>query len=196
MRKPKNCVLAQADTAMKEHALTDSVINQVNRQSGVTLIELVITIVVVGIAMSALISSLSTGIANSASPLWEGKALELSQAYLDEIIAMKYDENTPSGGSDLANASVSCTAAGFNDGESRALFDDVDDYHNLSDSPPVLIDSTIDMSEYANYSVDVQVACAGTEVGLNNDESAKRIRVTVTVPGGESRSVAIYKGNF
>lgn len=165
-------------------------------QLGVTLVELIITIVVIGIAMSALITALSTGIANSSAPLWEGKALELSQAYLDEILAMKFDHLSTSGGGKINEASVSCTAANFSDSEVRANFNDVDDYHNLSDAPPVLIDSTINMSEYANYSVTAQVACAGTELGLANNESAKRIQITVTVPGGESRSVSIYRGNF
>lgn len=165
-----------------------------SRSTGVTLVELVITIVVIGIAMSALISSLSTGIANSSTPLWEGKALELSQAYLDEIQAMKFDENSAVGGGVLS--SVECNAANFNDGETRALYDDVDDYHGLTDSPPVLIDSTISMAEYTNYSVSVQVSCAGGDLGLSNTDSAKRITVIVTVPGGESRSVAFFKGNF
>ena len=165
-----------------------------SRCKGVTLVELVITIVVIGIAMSALISSLSTGIANSSTPLWEGKALELSQAYLDEIQAMKFDESSAIGGGELA--SVECNSANFDDGETRALYDDVDDYHGLTDAPPVLIDSTISMAEYANYSVSVQVSCAGGDLGLANSDSAKRITVIVTVPGGESRSVAFYKGNF
>jgi MSHA pilin protein MshD len=167
-----------------------------SRQNGVTLIELIITIVVIGIAMSGLISALSTGIVNSSTPLWESKALELSQAYLDEIQAMRFDEDTATGGGQMDNASVSCTAAAFDDSEARALFDDVDDYHDLTDAPPELIEAAIDMAEYVNYEVTVQVACAGTDLGLNNNALAKRITVTVEVPGGETRSVAIYKGNF
>jgi MSHA pilin protein MshD len=202
------CALAQADMLMKDCAVTKAVphgtVYQVgkpvspdsSRQSGVTLIELIITIVVIGIAMSALVSSLSTGIANSSTPLWEGKALELSQAYLDEIQAMKFDEDTALGGGELSGASVHCTVASFDDSEVRSLFDDVDDYHNLTDAPPQLIDSAINMDEYANYSVSVQVACAGTDLGLVNNSSAKRITVLVSVPGGELRSVSFYKGNF
>lgn len=188
--------LAQVDMPMKDCAATKHFSNRLNAQQGVTLVELIITIVVIGIAMSALISALSTGIVNSSTPLWEGKALELSQAYLDEIQAMKFDEDTALGGGELAAGSVKCTVAGFDDSEARVLFDDVDDYHNLTDAPPILIDSTINMDEYASYSVLVQVACAGTELGLANNTSAKRVTVTVTVPGGESRSVAYYKGNF
>jgi MSHA pilin protein MshD len=181
---------------MRDYVKTKPSAHHSNRQNGVTLIELVITIVVIGIAMSGLISALSTGIVNSSTPLWESKALALSQAYLDEIQAMRFDEQTPIGGGELANASVNCTAAAFDDSEARDSFDDVDDYHGLSDAPPGLIEAGINMAEYANYEVTVQVACAGTDLGLSDDALAKRITVSVTVPGGESRSVAIYKGNF
>ena len=163
-------------------------------QSGVTLIELIITIVVMGIALAALVSSLSVGIGRSAQPMWEGKALELSQAYLDEILAMAFDDQTPVGGDEVLAGQNPCTFS--DDGQSRELYDDVDDYHGVSDAPPVLIDSTIDMSRYANYQVDISVACAGTDLGLDSNDMAKRITVTVSVPSGETRSVAIYKGNY
>lgn len=163
-------------------------------QAGVTLVELVITIVVVGIALSALISALTTGITNSTIPLWESKALTLSQAYLDEISAMRFDDQTPVGGGEVDAGVSPCSLS--TEGQSRASFDDVDDYNGVSDTPPILIDSTIDMAEYASYQVDVFVVCAGSELGLSTNNLAKRITVTVQTPTGDSRSVAIYKGNF
>ena len=160
-------------------------------QKGVTLIEMVITIVILGIALSALISSLSSGISQSATPLWESRSLELTQAYLDEILAMKFDGTQPLGG-----GVVSGVCAISTDGQSRANFDDVDDYDGLNDSPPQLIESSLDMSTYSDFSVLVSVSCSGTELNLSDDAYAKRIVVTVNVPGGQSRSVAVYKGNF
>lgn len=160
-------------------------------QKGVTLIEMVITIVILGIALSALISSLSSGISQSATPLWESRSLELTQAYLDEILAMKFDGTQPLGG-----GVVSGVCAISTDGQSRANFDDVDDYDGLNDSPPQLIETSLDMSTYSDFSVLVSVSCSGTELNLSDDAFAKRIVVTVNVPGGQSRSVAVYKGNF
>lgn len=160
-------------------------------QKGVTLIEMVITIVILGIALSALISSLSSGISQSATPLWESRSLELTQAYLDEILAMKFDGAQPLGG-----GVVSGVCAISTDGQSRANYDDVDDYDGLNDSPPQLIETSLDMSTYSDFSVLVSVSCSGTELNLSDDAFAKRIVVTVNVPGGQSRSVAVYKGNF
>ena len=176
------------------HKPTRKNIAIVKSQGGVTLIELIITIVIIGIALSALVSALTTGISRSAQPMLEGKALELSQAYLDEIQAMRFDDQSPVGGSPVLAADSPCTVS--NEGQARAAFDDVDDYNGVNDSPPVLIETSIDMSTYAGFQVTVDVACAGTELGLVSNELAKRINVTVVLPSGESRDVAIYKGNF
>jgi len=162
-----------------------------SKQKGVTLIEMVITIVVLGIALSALISSLSSGISQSATPLWESRSLELTQAYLDEILAMKFDGTQPLGGGVVAGA---CSIS--SDGQTRVNYDDVDDYDGLNDSPPQLIETSLDMSSYTDFSVLVSVTCSGTELALSDDAYAKRIVVTVNVPGGQTRSVAVYKGNF
>lgn len=163
-------------------------------QLGVTLVELIITIVVLGIALSTLVSALSDGVSQSSAPLWEAKTLELQQAYLDEILAMQFDDAGTAGGGEVSLASAPCVLS--TEGQSRSQFDDVDDYHNLTDKPPVLIEAGIDMSQYAQYSVSVQVACAGSELGLSENRLAKRILVTVVAPGGQSRNVTVYKGNF
>lgn len=166
----------------------------INGQYGVTFIELTITIVILGIAMSALVSALSTGISRSAQPMLEAKALELSQAYLDEIQSMRFDDQSPIGGGAVTADSDPCTLS--SEGQTRAFFDDVDDYHGLVDSPPVFIESSINMNAYSGFQVMVSVACAGTELGLDSIELSKRINITVVLPTGESRDMAIYKGNF
>jgi MSHA pilin protein MshD len=166
---------------------------------------LVITIVVLGIALSALVSALATGIGRSAQPMWEGKALELTQAYLDNILAKKFDDKTPVGGGQVLLADSPCTIE--NEAQDRVLFDDVDDYHGVSDKPPVLTDADVDMTaqmeaSYKNYQVDITVVCAGTQLGTTNaslltdNTLAKRITVSVSVPSGEVRSVSVYKGNY
>jgi len=192
--------LFPVQTGLLTHAPLSPPSSKLIKQRGLTLIELVITIVVLGIALSALVSALTTGIGRSAQPMWEGKALELTQAYLDEILAKKFDDQTPLGGGQVLVAASPCTAS--NEGQARLLFDDVDDYHGVTDAPPVLTDTGVDMSRYANYQVDITVACAGTQLGSSNaslltdNTLAKRITVSVSVPSGEVRNVSVYKGNF
>lgn len=159
------------------------------QQGGVTLVELVITIIIISVAVAGVMTAFSYSVGRSADPLWQTKAMRLAQLYLDEILTKPYDEDTPAGG--LPPYSGACRVG--SDGESRAAFDDVDDYDGVDDQPPVLLSGTVD--DYSNYRVQVSVACAGGDVGLNNGD-AKRITVTVTPPGLPSQPFAVYRGHY
>lgn len=67
-------------------------------QKGFTLIETVVFIVVVSVALAGIASLFRTNIQNSVTPLIRERALALAQAYMDEILAKRWDENTPVGG--------------------------------------------------------------------------------------------------
>lgn len=87
------------------------------KQSGVTLIELIISIVIVTIAVGAILGTLSTTAASSADPMLRHQAVAIAEAYLEEILLKPFAD--PDG----------------IDGEAvRAAFDDVDDYNGLADS--------------------------------------------------------------
>jgi len=166
----------------------------VNHKQGFTFIEMIITIVIVGIALSALTSALSTSVVQGAAPIVEGKALALAQAYIDEVLPLKFDDQSPLEGGEVATAESPCTIS--NEGQSRAQFDDVDDYNGVTDSPPFLLQPSFDMSQYANYSVSVSVNCAGLEAGLSANHLLKRISVTITTPENNQRVLSVYRGNF
>jgi MSHA pilin protein MshD len=159
------------------------------RSKGFSLIELVITIVVLGIALSALSSSLFSGVGRGADPLWQSKATQLSQAYLDEILAMRYQENSPLGG----GAVGSCSIAGAETGESsRSLFDDVDDYNGLSETATFLDGSTT--SSYSGYSVSIVVSC-DDHLGASSTNT-KLITLTVTTPTNQSLVFAAMRADL
>lgn len=177
------------------------------KQRGVTLIELVICIALLGIAASAMLTAFGNMMAASSDPLWHNKSLKLGQLYLDEILAKAYDESTPLGGLPAFTA-IDCTARGPDDGSGgadeidegndRELFDDVDDYDGVADKPPLSLIGNLDDS-YLNYSVKVTVECAGTSVGASVDNQAKKITVHIVAPNQDPDRPMVfsaYKGNY
>lgn len=160
-----------------------------NKQLGFSLIEMVITIVVLGIALTALSSSLFSGVGKNADPLWQTKATQLSQAYLDEILAMKYQEDSPIEGGSVG----SCTISGPETSETdREKFDDVDDYDGLVETASFL-DSTVS-SIYSGYSVSIQVACENHQGDASNN--SKLIQLTITSPTNESLVFSAFRADL
>lgn len=87
------------------------------QQRGVTIIELLVSIVIVAIAASTVLGVLSMTTAASADPMIRHQATAIAEAYLEEILLKPLTD--PDGV----------------DGEvARADFDDLDDYDGLADA--------------------------------------------------------------
>lgn len=86
--------------------------------AGFTLIEIIVTLVIVGIAATALMSVFANLVRSSADPAIQQQAISVAEAYIEEIASKAYADPD-----------------GIETGESRASFDDVDDYHNLTGAP-------------------------------------------------------------
>lgn len=142
-------------------------------QQGISLLELVVFIVVVSIALSVLMGAYQQATRANVDPLIRVRALEAAQSKLDEIMALKYDEQTPSGGVPACSSSGAGIAA-CNDNPD-ANMNDVDDFHGFSDSP------------YTGYSRQVTVVASS---------NIKLITVSVTMPNGDSLSLAAERANF
>lgn len=179
---------------MKDYAYPEQTY-KIIKTKGFSLIELVITIVIIGIALTALTSSLFSGVGRNADPLWQAKATHLSQAYLDEILAMRYQEDSPIGGGSVGSCSIDGaeTGSGIGEGESsRSLFDDVDDYHGLTESAGFLDEIT--SPSYSGYSVSVEVTCVGsTNTSSNN---SKLIAVTIRSPINQSLVFSVFRADL
>lgn len=128
------------------------------KAAGFTLIELVLTIVILGFSVVVIIPFFSA-ITHSPDPVLREKAMVLAQAMMDEIIAKKWDANSPNGGNPPICTSESknqaarpsldpgcnfpgtgpvASAIGREGGEpaganNRASWDDVDDYNGVSE---------------------------------------------------------------
>lgn len=170
------------------------------KQKGVTLIELVISIVILSIAVVAVMSSFGYSISHSADPLWRNKTLKLAQLYFDEILAKNFDDQTPVGGAPVVvnpNCAVTYLGPDTHGGslETREDYNDVDDYNGLSESPPLSLLGSLD-SSYDSYSVSVSVICDGNTVSASGINQAKKIMLSITPPGEDAFTFAAYKGNF
>ena len=196
------------------------------RQSGVTLIELVLTIVLLAIALVGVTLGIQMATSRSADTTLEVRAVALAQAYLDEILGKRYDERTPSNGVPPCRASAppprQCSAEiafGANYGtpvdsgeNSRARLDDVDDYHGMDEGDgqvlPLQDAEGNTRTDYENFRVQVTVRYINVGVaeeeenlGVNNeldDEfDAKLITVRVSFRGiSNDWAFSAYKSNF
>lgn len=177
-------------------------------QQGLTLIEMVATIVILSIALVSLTLMINTGLSRSADTLIELRTATLAKAYLDEILGKRFDENSANNGIPPCRApdgpggvppNRECTVEGSfgpDGGESRSSFDDVDDYTNIDEGEggggPLQDANGNTRTGYDGFRVVVDVryinvAAGGDEefgLGQNNeldDEyDAKVITVTVS----------------
>ena len=148
-------------------------------QRGMTLVELIITIVIVGIAATALFSAMASITGRSADPMLRQQSLAIAEGYLEEILLQDY-----------ASATDPCTG--------RACFNDVRDYHDLDDRPPRDMNDNV-IPGLDNYRVEVEIAARSLADGLGpvgQKVPALHIRVTVTDPAGGTLSLDGYRTDY
>ena len=158
-------------------------------QTGVTLIELIITIVITSVAVAGVVGAFSLVTGRSADPLVQSRATALGQLYLDEIMARYYNPDTPVGGVPREDGCVIESG----DPEDRDQFFSVDQYDGLEDEPQFVASEFGET--YSGFSVRVEVSCAGDEVNLPPDD-AKRIDVIVEDTRGRETTISAYRGNY
>lgn len=144
-----------------------------SRQSGVSLVELVVFILIVGIASAALFKVYTYSAMHSADPIEQVRAFESAQSKLDEILALKYDANTPTGDIPACNSNDPAALACTNTKD--AIVNDLDDFDGVDDIP------------YPGYKREVDVT-----IGTNE----KLISVKVTTPKGQTITLAAFRANF
>ena len=171
-----------------------------SRSRGFTLVELVVTMLIISIAGLGVMYSLGLGVRHQSDALWQAKAVALAESYMEEILARRYDEQSPLGGVPPCATVVACSGPGaFSDGETRAEFDDVDDYNGLIEQPPRDAYGN-PRPDYDSYRVAVAVAYPDAariaSLGLDTGFDAKLITVTVSTPEGGAMTFSAVRGNF
>lgn len=161
-------------------------------QNGATLVELVMTIVIISIAVAGVVGAFSVMVGRSADPLEQTRVVALAQIYAGEIIGRKFDNSAGQGG-EPPYSGAKCNI-GPESGETRGTYNDVDDYNGVDDKPPRTAAGPLG-SQYSQYRVQVSVSCAGSEVGVSNNQ-VKRIDIRITAPGQPPAIFSFYRGNF
>lgn len=150
--------------------------NAIRKQRGFTLVELVITVVILGIAVAGILLVYVTTVASSADPMQREQAVAIAESYLDEILPKRF--NDPDGA----------------DGEAlRSDFDDVDDYDQINGEVPTDMNGNA-IAGLGSYSVDVAVVGDSLN-GLAAGTESLRVDVTVTYDI-ESITISGYRTNY
>lgn len=131
--------------------------NRHRAQSGVNLVELLISIVIIAIACTGVLLVFAQTVRFSADPMIQTQALAIAEATLDEILARPL--NDPSGGETGSSEEGNPSTAA-----NRPLLDDVQDYDGLSTTPPQGQDGSVadfappdGQPDLAGYQIDVDV---------------------------------------
>lgn len=134
-----------------------------NNQRGLTLVELIVSMVIISIALGGVLMVMNFTTSHSADPMIQQQAVAIAEAYMEEILLQGYDD--PGGGVESG----------------RADFDDVDDYdkdntsgNGIDNQSPPENQKGVPIGVLSGYSVTVDV-----EGVTLNTVAAKKITVTV-----------------
>lgn len=143
--------------------------------AGATLIELIVSIVVIGVGLAGILVVIDRNTRASADPLLQHQAIAIAEAYLEEILTRPFSD--PGGPGP----------------ETRATYDNVSDYNGLNDAGARdQNDNPIPGLEQYN------VAVAVTAQALNTVPAAESwlIQVTVTPPFGGAVVLSGYRTSY
>jgi MSHA pilin protein MshD len=176
---------------------------------------MVITITLLALALAGITQMTQGGLSRSADTLLEVRGVALAQAYLDEIMSKRFDEQSQANGIPPCRAGAKpCTLAGSlgPDGETRATYDDVDDYHGLVEGdgePNPLRDAQgATRTGYENFHISITVRYINVGGGgaeenlavaseLNDQYDAKLVSVSVSHRSlNEDLVFSAYKANY
>lgn len=149
-----------------------------------TLLEATLSIVIVAVMLCAAMSLISAYGRTRSSRQDLGRAMLLAQQLMSEIVQCSY-----------ADPTTGSTTFGPESGETRANYNDVDDYNGLNESPPATRSGTL-IPGYAGWSRSVQVSYvdpATPTTVVSTDKGVKRIVVTVKSPTGKVQTLTALR---
>jgi len=167
-----------------------------SRQRGLSLIEVVIFIVVLGIGIAGLAILYNQLTLASVDPLVRKQAVAIANSLMEEIQLRPFtfcDPDDPAVFTAGSPAGCGTPEVIGNEGESRygpTLFDNVSDYHGFSMAGSIQDITNATINGLTGYSADVQIAAAGGDfpAAIPADDA---LRITVTVTGPANTQVVL-----
>ena len=175
---------------------------RLRQAQGLTLIELLLFIVVVSIALSAMLAVFATATRASADPMIRRQQLAIAESLLREVQLMPFTWCDPDLDPNAAQATsaASCTTPevfGPEGSQTRysptAPFNNVNDYNGFSMTGIRDVTNTA-VPGLTGYSASVAVAAFALDTVAASD--ALRITVTVTAPDGNTVSLQGWRTRY
>ena len=166
-------------------------------ENGFTLIELILILTILGIAVSGLMLYFIKGVGSGHQSQQRTTAVTLAQDLLEEIHSKCWDETSAS--VSPCQGAVTASSIGSDGGESRATYDDVDDFNGLNNTPPINSQGS-SMSSFSGYNQQVSV-CYVDVADLNTCKGSgtsdfKKIVVDIYYGGGQKTELVTVVANY
>jgi MSHA pilin protein MshD len=203
--------MADKSTYPEKNRQTSKQPHHLSPDTGFSLIELIIIIVILGFLTAIMVPFIQSFL-RSPDPMFRQQAVALGQALMDEIVSKRWDENTAIGGGPLntdesSRGTTGATAVadlGADAGETRATYDDVDDYNGFSETTD-FYDQTgaisITLNGFSRQAAVTYIASNTTTIDSSTAASAtttdtKMIVVSVTSPINETYTFVTVSCNL
>ena len=157
-------------------------------ERGFTLIDLILVIIIVAIAIPPMLTLFIQMVSGSTFGVTVSRANALASTLREEIQSKKWDESAP----------PPSLILGPETGESRATYDDVDDFDGLDESPPRDSQGAI-LVGFTGFRQQVSVCyVANTDFDtcIGGPTMYKQVTVTVTGPEGRATQLATVIGSL
>ena len=146
--------------------------------AGFTLAELLLLIVVLGVALAGILLVINTTTTHSADPMVQKQAMAIAESMMEEVLVQPFG--------------IIGTAPGTKDQTTRTTFDDAQDYNGFQTNGIYRIEDGTPIAGLENYTVNVAVVTA-TVGGV---AGALEVTVTVTGPINTNYALTGYKLDY
>ena len=151
-------------------------------QRGVTLVELIVSMVIISIALTGVLVVMNFTVSHSADPVIQHQAIAIAEAYMEEITLQAYKNPNPGG--------YAASSTKYD----RSKFDDVSDYNYLHDNTVRDRDGG-EITALSGYEVDVEVEEFTTPQNQRLGPDGNKVdtkKITVTVKRGNEVNLTLF----